>query len=333
MRRYFIVALLVLLAGAGLAVLMERGSGYVLVSSGLTTVETSFWVGLVLLVLFNVLLFLLWRLLGRLLASRRTVRGWLDTRADSRRLAQLQADMAAGKYAQVAGTLGGPDKLGVEELRLLMRARCGQGNWAAVIKLLPWLRRRRVLDRRELDDLAFRAYSGSLVGKGGNPLKQAWSDLPSKQRRQTALVDIYSRLLIASGEDAEAETLLNRALKRQWDGRLVGHYGRLRPRDPARSLKRAEKWLAAHPGDAKLMLCLGRLSLRNELWGKARDYLESSHRLVPDAETCAELARLLFSLGKREKSAQHYREGLLLREANLPNLPQPKQPQSAPRNP
>jgi HemY protein len=48
------------------------------------------------------------------------------------------------------------------------------------------------------------------------------------------------------------------------------------------------------------------------------------------AETCAELARLLFSLGEREKSAQYYREGLLLRETELPDLPLPsmEQPRS-----
>ena len=68
---------------------------------------------------------------------------------------------------------------------------------------------------------------------------------------------------------------------------------------------------------------MGRLSLRNNLWGKARDYFETSHRLQPSAETCAELARLLFSLGERELSAQFYREGLLLRETNLPELPLP----------
>ena len=74
------------------------------------------------------------------------------------------------------------------------------------------------------------------------------------------------------------------------------------------------------------MLCLGRLALRNKLWGQARDYFESSHRLRPSAEACAELARLLFSLGERELSAQYYREGLLLRESNLPDLPLPAKP-------
>ena len=76
------------------------------------------------------------------------------------------------------------------------------------------------------------------------------------------------------------------------------------------------------------MLCLGRLSLRNDLWGQARDYFETSHRLQPNAETCAELARLLFSLGEREKSAQYYREGLLLRETDLPDLPLPARQQA-----
>ena len=92
-----------------------------------------------------------------------------------------------------------------------------------------------------------------------------------------------------------------------------------------RRLKQAERWQKEHPNDPSLMLCLGRLSLLNNLWGQARDYFEASHRAHPSAEACAELARLLFSLGERELSAQYYREGLLLREANLPEMPQPRQ--------
>jgi hypothetical protein len=54
--------------------------------------------------------------------------------------------------------------------------------------------------------------------------------------------------------------------------------------DPARQLQTAEGWLKDHPQDASLLLTLGRLSLQNRLWGKARDYLESSLRMERNPE-------------------------------------------------
>jgi HemY protein len=63
--------------------------------------------------------------------------------------------------------------------------------------------------------------------------------------------------------------------------------------------------------------------LRAKLWGKARDYFESSYRLVHSAEVCAELGRLLTALEEPGVAAAYFREGLLLREDALPTLPMP----------
>jgi HemY protein len=88
-------------------------------------------------------------------------------------------------------------------------------------------------------------------------------------------------------------------------------------------LSRAEGWLADHPKEPQLLLCLGRLSARDELWGKARDYFENAYRLEKSAEICAELGRLLDALGEPTVAAAYYREGLLLQEDKLPELPKP----------
>ncbi|MCY1380050.1 heme biosynthesis-associated TPR protein [compost metagenome] len=100
-------------------------------------------------------------------------------------------------------------------------------------------------------------------------------------------------------------------------------YGLLRGRDPARQLQTAEGWLKEHPSDASLLLTLGRLCLRNRLWGKAREYFETSLSFRRDSETCAELARLLAQLGEVERSNQLFQEGLGLLDQRLPALPLP----------
>ena len=114
------------------------------------------------------------------------------------------------------------------------------------------------------------------------------------------------------------------ALKRTYDSHLVRLYGLLRGSDPAKQLHTAEGWLKAHPADASLLLTLGRLCLQNSLWGKARDYFESSLKLERNPETCAELARLLAQLGDTARSNQLFQEGLNLLDERLLALPLPQ---------
>ena len=134
----------------------------------------------------------------------------------------------------------------------------------------------------------------------------------------------YVAMLIEQGADAEAEKVIKRGLKHKWSSELVRQYGYVESDNIPRQLAQAESWLADHTDDAQLLLCLGRLSARDKLWGKARDYFESSYRLERSAETCAELGRLLLGLGEPRVAAAYYREGLQLLETGLPELPMPE---------
>ena len=64
-------------------------------------------------------------------------------------------------------------------------------------------------------------------------------------------------------------------------------------------------------------------TLANSLWGKARDYLESSLQVQRNPEACAELARLLAQLGDTERSNQLFQEGLGLLDNRLLASPLP----------
>jgi HemY protein len=154
-------------------------------------------------------------------------------------------------------------------------------------------------------------------------LRSIWQKTPKLMQHDTQLLEVYVESLIDLGDHDTAEKTIQRALKREWSSTLVRQYGLLRVDDIPRQLAKAEAWLTAHPQDSQLHLCLGRLSARAELWGKARDYFESSYRLAPSAETCAELGRLLTGLGEPKVAAAYFREGLLLSHSALPDLPIP----------
>ncbi len=155
-------------------------------------------------------------------------------------------------------------------------------------------------------------------------LRAAWEQVPGHLQKDNELIEVYARQLAINFEDQEAETLVRKALNKEWHPGLVHLYGRLRGRDPRQQLTVAEGWNKQHPRDPVLLLTLGRLCLRNEIWGSARDYFAESLRIKRDPEACAELARLLENLGETQRSSDYYQQALSMAAVGLPELPQPK---------
>ena len=220
----------------------------------------------------------------------------------------------------------------VQVLRQLQRLHQQRGDWTALIRLLPELRKDKVLPAKELAELESRAWGQNLnlaaqretEGEAAlQSLQRAWQQLTSAQRQEPALVLAYAEQLRQLGAQGEAEEVLRGALKRSYDSHLVRLYGLLRGKDPVKQLQTAEGWLKAHPADPSLLLTLGRLCLQNSLWGKARDYLENSLKLQRNSEACAELARRLAQLGETDRSNQLFQEGLNLLDERLLALPLP----------
>ncbi|VVN73784.1 heme biosynthesis protein HemY [Pseudomonas fluorescens] len=247
--------------------------------------------------------------------------------------AQLQIDRGDTDGALVTlETMHERHRHSVQVLRQLQRLHQQRGDWSALIRLLPELRKDKVLPPAELIELERRAWGENLTlaarreeddTAGLQSLNRAWQQLSSAQRQEPQLVLAYAEQLRQLGAEVEAEEVLRGALKRQYDSHLVRLYGLLRGSDPARQLHIAEGWLKDHPADPSLLLTLGRLCLQSSLWGKARDYLESSLRLQRNPEACAELARLLAQLGDTERSNQLFQEGLGLLDERLLASPLP----------
>lgn len=200
-------------------------------------------------------------------------------------------------------------------------------DWRALCVLLPDLRKQRVLPGPRLDELERLAWTAALeqAGQASEDSAQAlellqkrWQDVPAGLRGDPALVRAQAAGLARLGAAPKAEELLLAALRKGFDESLVELYGRIGGADPARQLASAEAWLKAHPDNATLLLALGRLSMRCELWGKARDYLEASLRSAGRPETCAELGHLLARLGEAERSNRLFMQGLGLLDHSLP---------------
>ena len=248
--------------------------------------------------------------------------------------AQLQVDRGDSEAALVTlQAMHERHPHNVQVLRQLQRLYQQRGDWTALIRLLPELRKDKVLSAADLAELERRAWGENLSlaarreqddQTAQQSLERAWQQLTSAQRQEPQLVLAYAEQLRQLGAESEAEQVLRTALKREYESHLARLYGLVRGGDPARQLQTAEGWLKQHPDDPSLLLTLGRLSLQNRLWGKARDYFESSLRLQRNPEACAELARLLAGLGDTERSNQLFQEGLGLLDERLLALPLPE---------
>lgn len=215
-------------------------------------------------------------------------------------------------------------------LDLLQRVYCGLKDWSSLLELLPELRRHAVLPAERINALERDAYRAQLAVLGGRQgdqegrhLRELWRSMPKSLQRDPGLVSCYVQQLLERGATAEAVSLLYDQLKRSWHHDLVRLYGLIEGPDPQRQLLVAEQWLPERNNDAMLLLTLGRLALRNELWGKARDYLETSLKLEEKPETCAELGRLLAHLNEPVLSSRYFQRGLLVSTPGLPSLPMP----------
>lgn len=209
-----------------------------------------------------------------------------------------------------------------QALALLAEVYQQSGDQESLGKLLPDLRRYKVKSKPALQELEANYYRSLLDAKraeqvsvgdphAGEAVMRLWSEVPRQLRRHPDLIFACAGALEHVGESLQAESLLRGYLKGDgWEPRLIRLYGVLRKGDGARQLAFAEGWLRSHPDDPDLLLTLGRLCRRAGLWGKGRDYLEASLRLLQSPEAYAELAAILVELGEVEKSQECYRQGL-----------------------
>jgi HemY protein len=211
-----------------------------------------------------------------------------------------------------------------QALRLLQQSYEGLRDWDKLLDLLPQLQKHKVLSSENLQQLERMAHLKRLqqTDIAVEQLHASWQKVPKPLQSDSALVEAYVRSLLVQADHDAAEKIVFQALKQDWQPALVRLYAFVEA-DPTRQLARAEGWLAEHPLEPQLLLCLGRLSAQDKLWGKARDYFESAYRLQRSAEICAELGRLLDALGEPAVAAAYFREGLLLQEDKLPALPRP----------
>jgi HemY protein len=204
----------------------------------------------------------------------------------------------------------------IAALRLEMRARQGIGDVQGVLRLLRQLEKRGGMPTEAAREIRRKTYQQALSQRQSNAgeLLAYFNALPKKEQTPRLALSAARKLHRAGEDDAAAEIVEN-AIASLGDGDemlsdLVELYGQLAVA-PGKALTariaHAETWLAGAPQNACLLLALGRLCIRQQLWGKAKNYLEASLSIAASHEAHFALACLLDALEETDAANRHFR--------------------------
>ena len=204
--------------------------------------------------------------------------------------------------------------------QIALRAQQQLKNWSEVLKLVKTLEKREALHPAVAVRLRQLAAENLLRDRRHNAdaLLELWHALTPVERHSPRLADCAAELLIALDRPNEARKIVEEALAQNWDARLLRRYPDTAGNDALPLIQKAEAWRKERPEDGDLLFALGRLCLKQQLWGKAQSFLEAALKSADANEneplkirTHRALARLHEQLGDAEKAAAHYRESAL----------------------
>ena len=246
-------------------------------------------------------------------------------------LTQAELQLEDGQFAEALNSLNRVRErhpTHAQALKLLGELHHRRKEWQPLAELLPLLRRRGNVAANILDEWSVEAYGNLMTSIQFDRLglDQVWEEIPRHLRREPRLTLTRARALLGCGSIEDAEADIRRTLKEDWSEALVDLYGELPTADPAAHLKRIETWLRERPEDPALLLAAGRTSVRHQLWGKARSYLEASLAIRPAPDTYRALGQLMARVGEAQSASRAYERGLAMSAAGAPSGAVPASP-------
>jgi HemY protein len=216
----------------------------------------------------------------------------------------------------------------IHAMRIALVAHLQSSHWDEAIRIVRVLDKHRGLPPPA--SLAYRvlAYRGQLRESEADPvaLLRVWNAIPAADRAAPELAIEAAGCFNRLGRGNDAAHALEHALKTQWTEGLLDEYARCVGINVSSAIAQVESWMQQHGRSAAALRCLGRICLQARLWGKARNYLEESQRLLADSDTALALGELAEAMGDAAAAAGYFRDaalGLAERSAQ-PTLARPR---------
>ena len=236
------------------------------------------------------------------------------------KLTQAELQFAYGQNEQALATLVHLHRLSPKHshiMVLLSQLYQQLNSWEDLRKLLTPLRKQAVFPEKKLFEIEKQTYTALIqqITKNAeaDKLQQLWKNIPRESKKDADLLEVYGNKLIQIEQNDEAETILRNALRKEWQPKLVKLYGLVKSSQLEKQLSFAESLSKNHDNHPVLLLTLGRLCMYNDLWGKARAYLEASIGNKELAETYKELGLLMEYLNEPKLAAEYFKKGLFIK--------------------
>ena len=209
----------------------------------------------------------------------------------------------------VLNDLSARDARNLRLLKLKLQAEQAMRRWDDAIATVDALVKLGGVGPAEAAGVRRAAHLGNLNrnAQDAAALSAYWKQLPAEMRVDPAVAATAARYHLTLGGTAEAQAIIEQALEREWNPSLVALYGEAAGANALPQIERAEKWLRQHARDPALLLALGKLCMRQELWGKAQSYIEASLALEPTHDGHMTLAALMERIGKPQEAVLHFR--------------------------
>ncbi|MFQ5468924.1 MAG: heme biosynthesis protein HemY [Gammaproteobacteria bacterium] len=231
-------------------------------------------------------------------------------------LTRAELQISNGQLEQALATLNNvrhTDPKNTTVLKLLIRLYTELQDWQRLLDIIPQLRKLNAIKASEAKRLETLGHAELLKNasrtNNAQTLVSAWSRIPRDINQDRTLILDYATYLMNCNAGKFAEELVYNTLNKSWNDSLGYIYGLIKGADDAIQFGRSEVLVNKYGDNAIALLTAGRLAIRNELWGKARKYLEASIEIDPQPETYQEYARLLDHMGEKETALEYYRKG------------------------
>ena len=235
------------------------------------------------------------------------------------KLTQAELQFAHGQHEQALATLVHLHSLSPKHphiMVLLSQLYRQLKSWHDLKKLLPQLRKYKVYPEKKLLELEKEMYLEFFKQidniNNTDDLPALWQNISKELKKDTSLIEVYCNKLIQLEKNDEAELMLRNYLRKGWQPELVKLYGLVKSSQLEKQLTFAESLSRDHDNHPILLLTLGRLCMYNDLWGKARAYLEASIGNKELPETYKELGLLMEYLNEPKLAAEYFKKGLFL---------------------
>lgn len=234
----------------------------------------------------------------------------------------LNDERESEQALEVVNELNATGARHIHALRLALRANQGTNNWREVLRLVRQLDKNKAINPALSLRLRELSHEHLLAdaSEDTESLLATWNEVPDAERTSPFVAKRAADAFHARGLDEQGRAVIEAALAKEWDERLIQSYRACAAEagSPAlvAQIERCEAWAQERPYDLELALTLGVLCLKQKLWGKAQRHLEQVVDEAADTTLLQlahlKLAQLHEALEHPEQAAEHFKKSAVL---------------------